>query len=62
MTGEEIRDKINFNNQKIEKLLDPSTFVLNKEIQGLMEENENLREKCKHNFQNGVCIYCGTKE
>ena len=28
MTGEEIKNKINFNNQKIQSLMDPSVFIL----------------------------------
>ena len=39
MTGEEIRDKINFNNQKIQSLMDPSIFILQPEVQKYMEDN-----------------------
>ena len=49
MTGEEIRDKINFNNQKIQSLLDPSIFIFLKTI-------------CPHQFENGECIFCGQKQ
>ena len=38
MTGEEIRVKINFNNQKIQSLLDPSVFILQPEVQKYMED------------------------
>lgn len=62
MTGEEIKEKIFFNNQKIESLLDPSTFVLRPEVNRLIQENKDLRRICKHNFKNGVCVYCGTKK
>jgi len=59
MTGEEIREKINFNNQKIKETLDPSIFILQPEVQKWMEENEYLKSICKHSYKDGVCIYCG---
>lgn len=60
MTGEEIKKKINFNNQIIEEKLDPSIFILQPEVQKLIEENEYLKSVCKHSYKNGICIYCGT--
>lgn len=62
MNGEEIKEKILFNNQKIEELLDPTVFILQPEIQKYLEENEQLRAKCPHLFKNGECIYCGKSE
>ena len=62
MTGEEIRDKINFNNQKIQSLMDPSIFILQPEVQKYMEDNEYLKTICHHEYKNGVCIYCGQTE
>lgn len=62
MTPEEIRDKINFNNKEIEKLLDPSIFILQPKVEMLMKDNENLRSICTHEFKDGVCIYCGKEE
>lgn len=62
MTGEEIRKKINFNNQKIQSMLDPSIFILQPEVQKYIEENEYLKSICKHSYENGICIYCGTPE
>lgn len=59
MTGEEIKEKINFNNKKIQSLLDPSIFIYQPEVQKYLEENEYLRNMCKHSFKDGVCIYCG---
>lgn len=59
MTGEEIRDKINFNNQKIQSLMDPSIFILQPEVQKYMEDNEYLKTICPHEYENEVCIYCG---
>lgn len=59
VTGEEIRNKINFNNQQIKLLVDPSVFILQPEVQELMDENEYLKVICPHKYENGVCIYCG---
>lgn len=59
MTGKEIKDKINFNNQKIQSLIDPSIFILQPEIRKYIEDNEYLRSICPHEYKNGVCIYCG---
>jgi hypothetical protein len=59
MTGEEIRDKINFNNQKIQSLMDPSVFILQPEVQKYMEDNEYLKSICPHKYENNTCIYCG---
>jgi hypothetical protein len=61
MTGDEIRDKINFNNQKIQSLMDPSIFILQPEVQKYMEDNEYLRSICPHKYENDICIYCGEK-
>ena len=62
MTGEEIKKKIDANNLKIEKAQKPFIFTLNKTIAILMKENVILREKCPHNFKNGICIYCGKEQ
>ena len=59
MTGEEIRKKINFNNEKIQSLIDPSIFILQPEVQKYMEDNEYLKSICSHKYENGICIYCG---
>ncbi len=61
MDGLQIKEMINFNNQKIEEMLDPSTFVLKPEVQALLERNKELRALCPHSFKNGVCIYCGAE-
>ena len=62
MKGEEIKDKINFNNQKIQSLMDPSVFILQPEIQKYMEENEYLKTICPHKYENEICIYCGQEQ
>ena len=62
MTGEEIRDKINFNNQKIQSLLDPSVFILQPEVQKYLEDKKKKKTLCPHKYENGECIYCGQKQ
>ncbi len=62
MTRDEIQNKIIFNNAKIKELLDPSVFILQPEVQILMEENEELQSICEHEFENGVCKICGKVE
>ncbi len=62
MTKDEIKNKVLFNEAKIKELLDPSVFILQPEVQVLMEDNEYLRSICKHEFVNGVCIICGKTE
>lgn len=59
MTGKEIKEKINFNNKKIQSILDPTVFILQPEVQKYMEENEYLKSICEHEYENGICIYCG---
>lgn len=61
-SGEQIAAAINFNNKKIESLLKPGTFILNREVQALIESNDILRKECPHVFEKGICIYCGKGE
>jgi len=58
MNQNEIKQKILFNNQKLETLIKPGQFVLNPEIANLLKENDELRAQCNHEYENGVCIYC----
>lgn len=63
MTKEEIREKINSNYAIIQESLIKETFVLNTTISGLLEENEELRKRCPHEFgEDGTCIYCDLEE
>lgn len=57
MTGQEIRKQISEKNRLIEHLLDK--FILTNQINTLMEEIEDLRKQCKHEFDHGYCIWCG---
>ncbi len=59
MTKEEIRSKILFNNNKIQELLDPTTFIYQPEVKKYMAENEKLQSQCPHEISNGVCTICG---
>ena len=59
MTKEEIKRKIDENNAEIEKIVDPEIFVFNPRVFELLEENEKLRQQCFHEFEYGVCKWCG---
>lgn len=59
MSGNEIREKITYNNQRIEEALNKCIFTLNKEVVALREENRRLQSQCDHEFNElGYCIYC----
>ena len=58
MSGQEIRNQIDANNERIRRAL--RTFVLTDEINQLMEDNVSLRLICKHEFENGFCRFCDT--
>lgn len=62
MNGNEIREQIDKNNEKIKSKLD--NFVLTNEIKKILALNEELRNSCPHEFNDdGICIYCdGFKE
>lgn len=60
MTNQEIRFKINENNEKMTKAL--KQFILTDEVKKLLEENTELRMQCHHNFINGICEYCDMPE
>lgn len=62
MNGTEIKNKIDENQAKIEKLINPAFFTLNQEVAKLIEENETLRAQCVHEFENGMCKYCYKEE
>ena len=60
MNGQEIRERIDLNNRKIQTAL--NKFILTDEINRLMKENAELRFICKHEFVNGACKFCDTPE
>lgn len=57
MNGIEIKTRVNEIDSKIAEAV--NTFILSPEIKNLMEEKAALRAQCTHEFENGVCIYCG---
>ena len=59
MNGLEIKEAIDNNNKLIEGMLVPNQFTLNNIIKDLLKENEELQNKCNHEFDEyGFCIYC----
>jgi hypothetical protein len=62
MTNLEIKEKIDLNNNIIEKLLNPSQFTLNNTVKDLLKENDELQKQCTHNFVDGYCEYCYMEE
>lgn len=58
MTGAEIKDQIDANNTMIEQLTNPAQFTLNAIVANLLQENSKLQAECKHEFKDGICIYC----
>ena len=63
MTSQEIRTRIDLNNQTIEKIIQPGTFTLNEAAYRILKENDELRAQCQHEFNDdGICIYCDFEE
>lgn len=61
MNGQQIRERIDLNNKKIQAAL--NKFVLTDEINQLVKENAELRIICPHSFNDqGFCIFCDTPE
>ena len=58
MNNMEIHERIKFLNEQIERCLKPSEFTLNNLVIELSKEIDELQGKCKHEFQDGYCIYC----
>lgn len=62
MTNEEIKIKIDKNNQQIENLMNPNIFTLNNAVAALLKENDALQAQCQHEFEDGYCKYCYKEE
>ena len=62
MNGLEIFSLVSKKKQRIEELFDPTTFVLNKEVEALQQDIAELQKDCPHEFDEGVCKYCGKEE
>lgn len=43
---------------KLNKVLDPSTFVLNKEAESIIAEIAEIQAKCHHVYKDGICTVC----
>ena len=60
LTNEEIKKKIDYNNNLIEGLMDPCTFTLNEAICKLMKENDFGYGAINHPVDSDpVCGYVG---
>ena len=62
MTQRDIRMAINELYSQIDNNLRNSVFTLNKDIETLNNQIYGLREECKHEFKDGVCIWCDLPE
>lgn len=62
MEGNLIKEKIDENNELIEKIMSPNIFTLNNTVAKLLKENEELQNMCNHSFEGGYCIYCYKEE
>lgn len=55
-----IQKRTNSIRAEIGEMLDE--FVLNPKIKELRIELHNLQKECPHEYENGVCVYCGVKK
>ena len=56
---ENIKERIEELNARLESLVIPGTYVLNKDVVNIMDEITELQNKCSHIFESGYCIFCG---
>ena len=56
--SQEIKKKIDELSLEVERLMDPTTFVLNPRISEIDKEIKALQAQCQHNFVDGVCEFC----
>lgn len=62
MTGSEIFSLVTVKRALLEDLIDPTSFVLNPEVETIRKEIEELQKNCPHEFVDGECKYCGKEE
>lgn len=62
MTGLEIFSLVAVKRALLEDLIDPTSFVLNPEVENVRKEIEELQKNCPHEFVDGECKYCGKEE
>ena len=53
-----ITERVEHLYSKLNKTLDPSTFVLNKEAESLVAEINEIQSKCHHVYKDGICTIC----
>lgn len=58
MEGIEIFVLVTKKQKQLEDLIDPTSFVLNPEVEKLQNEIAELQSKCNHDYENGFCKYC----
>ena len=58
MTQLEIFQQVDARLKRIKELVDPTTFVLNKEAIKLKKEIKDYQKVCKHRYVDGICKYC----
>ena len=56
--SKEIRIKMTQLSEEAERLMDPTTFVLNPRLVAINQEIEELQSKCQHHFVEGICEFC----
>ena len=56
--SKDIRARMNELSKEAERLIDPTTFVLNPRITEINQEIEELQCKCQHHFVEGICEFC----
>ena len=56
--SKEIRIRMNQLSEEAERLMDPTTFVLNPRMVAINQEIEELQSKCQHHFVEGMCEFC----
>lgn len=44
------------------EISDPTQFVLNPEIQTLIDQLVDVQGQCSHIFEDGFCVICGRPE
>lgn len=56
--GNLITERVEHLYSQLSKILDPSTFVLNKEAESLIAEIGEIQSKCHHVYKDGICTIC----
>ena len=56
--SKEIRIRMNQLSEEAERIMDPTTFVLNPRMVAINQEIEELQSKCQHHFVEGMCEFC----